>query len=316
MKGCRSICFFWEKVCAKELSESLAADVTYDSRDQLNGWPWDAALPSSLMRWIDLKGFDWHANEAYFVKSFSSIFSNLFFLCASEFARIGWDKDGGPFLFGRNKKTLLNHHACNPKKISAMTISSLAPCIWLKPIKFYSRSGCCAVMGTAALVINGTWGRQLVSWLRKDANSSFVVKNSAADGAEAGSGVMKIDWSNAGTSAGSQTSQLQIALKNGESTDWDCSLAMIGNTGNDYNVSAEIFFGAIYFDAIAAASLDVIPPWISFAEGANYYADNQAPFSGSTTQGSWNCPREVTYEEACDDESKQWTKSYVDQVAV
>ena len=53
------------------------------------GWPWDAALYSTLMSWINLKDFDLHTNEAYFVKSFSSIFSNLFFLCASEFARIG-----------------------------------------------------------------------------------------------------------------------------------------------------------------------------------------------------------------------------------
>ena len=37
---------------------SITADVTYDSRYQLNGWPWDVALDSSLMRWIDLKGFD------------------------------------------------------------------------------------------------------------------------------------------------------------------------------------------------------------------------------------------------------------------
>ena len=112
----------------------------------LKGWHWDAALHSSLMGWIDLKGLNWCMNEAYFVKSLSSIFSNLFFLCASEFARIGWDKDGGPFLFGRNKKTLLNHHACNPKKIRAMTISSLAPCIWLEPINFYNRSDCWMVM--------------------------------------------------------------------------------------------------------------------------------------------------------------------------
>ena len=37
---------------------SITVDVTYDSRYQLNGWPWDVALDSSLMRWIDLKGFD------------------------------------------------------------------------------------------------------------------------------------------------------------------------------------------------------------------------------------------------------------------
>ena len=104
------------------------------------GWPWEAALYSGLTSCIDLKGFDWHTNETYFVKSCSSILSNLFFLCASEFARIGWKKDGGPFLFGRNKKILLNHHACNPKKIRVMTISSLAPCIWLKPINFYNPS--------------------------------------------------------------------------------------------------------------------------------------------------------------------------------
>ena len=46
------------KVCIKELAMSITADVTYDSRYQLNGWPWDVALDSSLMRWIDLKGFD------------------------------------------------------------------------------------------------------------------------------------------------------------------------------------------------------------------------------------------------------------------
>ena len=171
------------------------------------GWPWEAALYSGLMTWSDLKGFDWHTNEVYFVKSFSSIFSNLFFLCASEFARIGWDKDGGPFLFGRNRKTLLNHHACNPKKIRAMTISSLAPCIWSKRIDFYNPSGCWLVMSTPAHVINGTWGCKFASWLRKEATSSFVVKNSAGEGAHAGSGIMNIDWSNAGTSAGFQASQ-------------------------------------------------------------------------------------------------------------
>tara|TARA_B100001057_G_scaffold194711_1_gene195536 strand:- start:1642 stop:1884 length:243 start_codon:yes stop_codon:yes gene_type:complete len=79
---------------------------------------------------------------------------------------------------------------------------------------------------------------------------------------------------------------------------------------------AEIFFGTIYIDTIAAASLDVIPPWISFTESANCYADNQAPFSGSTTQGSWNYLWEVTYEEACDDECKQWTTTYGDSVVV
>ena len=135
------------------------------------GWPWEAALYSSLMTWSDLKGFDWYRNEAYFVKSFSSIFSNLFFLCASEFARIGCDKDGGPFLFGRNKKTLLNHQACNPKKIKAMTISSLAPCIWSKRIDFYNRSGRWLVMSTPAHVIHGTWGCKFKSWLRKEATN-------------------------------------------------------------------------------------------------------------------------------------------------
>ena len=83
---------------------------------------------------------------------------------------------------------------------------------------------------------------------------------------------------------------------------------------------AEIFFGAMYVDASrtssTASSLDVDPLWISFAKGAGYHANNQTPFSGSATQDSWNCPWEVTYEEACDDEYKQWAKSYVDQVAV
>ena len=108
---------------------------------------------------------------AYFVKSFSIIFSNLFFLCASEFARIGWDKDGGPFLFGRNKKTLLNHHACNPKKIRAMTISSLVPCIWSKRIDVHNPSGWCLVMSTPAHVINGTRGCKFKSWLRGEATN-------------------------------------------------------------------------------------------------------------------------------------------------
>ena len=83
---------------------------------------------------------------------------------------------------------------------------------------------------------------------------------------------------------------------------------------------AEIFFDTMYINTIttssAASSPDVDLPWISFAEGSDYHANNQTPFSGSTTQGSWNYPWEVTYEEACDDEYKQWTKSYVDQVAV
>ena len=48
---------------------------------------------------------------------------------------------------------------------------------------FYNRSGCWTVMSTAALVINGTWQCQLAPWLRKEAASSFVVKNSAGEGA-------------------------------------------------------------------------------------------------------------------------------------
>ena len=41
----------------------------------------------------------------------------------------------------------------------------------------------------------------VLSWLRKEATSSFVIKKAHAEGAaEAGSGVMKIDWSNSGTS--------------------------------------------------------------------------------------------------------------------
>lgn len=133
------------------------------------GRPWEAALYSSLLNWINLKGFDWYTNEAYFVERFSRIFSNLFFLCASEFARIGWDKEGGPFLFGRNRNTLLNHHACNPKKIRAMTMSSLAPCISSKPIDLYNPFCSWMVISTAAHMMNGTWGCKFASWLRKEA---------------------------------------------------------------------------------------------------------------------------------------------------
>ena len=42
---------------------------------------------------------------------------------------------------------------------------------------------------------------------------------------------MKIDWSNAGTSAVFQTYQIKIALKNRESIDEDCSPAIVENTG-------------------------------------------------------------------------------------
>ena len=64
---------------------------------------------------------------------------------------------------------------------------------------------------------------------------------------------MNIDWSNAGTSAGFQASQSQIAFQNGKSTDDVCEPAIAESTGDndDYNIAAEIVFGIICVDAIA-----------------------------------------------------------------
>ena len=87
---------------------------------------------------------------------------------------------------------------------------------------------------------------------------------------------MKIDWLNAGTSAGFQTSQLQITLQNGESSDDGRSPAVAGNTGDgdDHDLLAEIYFGIISIDTIIASSSEVVPPWISFTRGANYCTHN------------------------------------------
>lgn len=73
---------------------------------------------------------------------------------------------------------------------------------------------------TSNEIVSGEWHDVAASlfidsiWVREE-DSSFVFKNSAGEGAEAGSGIMKIDWSNVGTSAGLQTSHSQITLENG-----------------------------------------------------------------------------------------------------
>ena len=75
---------------------------------------------------------------------------------------------------------------------------------------------------------------------------------------------MKIDWSNAGTSAGFQISQSQIILENGESIDDDCSPVMTKRTDDDYDMTAGVF-GLIYVDATTASSRDADWLWILLA---------------------------------------------------